>query len=344
VGDQKDLLAFLAERAQACFSQVPAIVLGSGASAAHRIRGMVGLSDYLKASVAPSEQGESEAWTSISASLDAVGLEQALQQTASPANLVSQIVLLTHRILAEDDLALLSRIVHGEEKLHLANTLSGLSRTTKRTISVVTTNYDRIAEYACDVAGLAHWTGFTPGYIRRRDGSAEVSLFRGGHQQQLVQIFKVHGSLDWYCDPAGTPIGLPPAFAAPDGFEPLIVTPGVSKYQRTHHEPFRSTIQGSDRALAEAASFLCIGYGFRDEHIQPRLLERCARANVPVVVLARTLTEEARAFVSKSAGDRYLALEHHNDGSTAYFPGQETGVVIEGVDLWSLEGFNKLIM
>ena len=69
-------------------------------------------------------------------------------------------------------------------------------------------------------------------------------------------------------------ISLPISVGLPVTFEPLIVTRGVSKYERTHDEPFRSAIQGADAALDAASSFLCVGYGFRDHHIQPKIVER----------------------------------------------------------------------
>jgi len=49
----------------------------------------------------------------------------------------------------------------------------------------------------------------------------------------------------------------------------------VSKFQRTHDEPFRSAIQGADLALEHAKGYVCVGFGFRDTHIEPKLVERC---------------------------------------------------------------------
>lgn len=164
MASQKDLLNLIAVKALECFQQIPVIVLGSGASAAHNIRGMPALSEYLKAHVQPANEEERIAWDAVCASLDSkVGLEQALQSTACPTSLVRQVVQKTHEVLSADDVGLLSRVINGGEKLHLADTLTGLTRSTGRTVSIITTNYDRIAEYSCDFASLAHWTGFTPG-------------------------------------------------------------------------------------------------------------------------------------------------------------------------------------
>lgn len=153
----------------------------------------------------------------------------------------------------------------------------------------------------------------------------------------------MHGSLDWFCNDQGTVVSLPFSGKIPEGLLPLVVTPGVSKYERTHDEPFRSAIRGADVALDAAEAFLCIGYGFRDTHIQPKLVERCRQRNVPIVILARTLTEEAKQFLRQNAGTEYLAMEHANDGTRVYTPEISAGEIISDPELWSFQKFNELV-
>lgn len=335
----------IAKIAQNCVQHHPVIVLGSGASVAHRIRGMGALAGYLRNDLEVQGQEEEDAWTLIRTALaDGDGLEEALQKTAAPASLVSKIVDLTWKAIASDDLALLQRAAVGQETFPLSDFIHALFNSTNNTINIVTPNYDRIAEYASDIAEYIHATGFVPGLIRRREGADTILVRKGNYPARTVRIWKVHGSLDWFEDANGTVISLPLSNDLPDGFSPLIVTPGVSKYERTHDEPFRSAIQGADAALGRAAAFLCVGYGFRDTHIQPKLVERCRQRNVPIVVLARTLTDEARQFLTGSAGAAYLAMEDCDEGTRAYTPEQPDGEIVKDQKLWSFEEFNKLVI
>ena len=335
----------IAKIAQNCVQHHPVVVLGSGASVAHKIRGMGALADYLRDNLNVQGQEEDD-WTLIRKALaNGDGLEEALQQTAAPRSLVKKIVDLTWEAIASDDLMLLQRAAADQESFPLSDLIRALFNSTNNTINIVTPNYDRVAEYASDIAEYIHATGFVPGLIRRREGADAILVLKGKYPARTVRIWKVHGSLDWFEDVSGTVVSLPLSKHLPDGFSPLIVTPGVSKYKRTHDEPFRSAIQGADSALGEATAFLCVGYGFRDTHIQPKLVERCRQQSVPLVVLARMLTKEARQFLADNGGAAYLAMEEDCEaGTRAYTPETPGGETIPGQKLWSFEEFNKLVL
>ena len=272
------------------------------------------------------------------------GLEEVLQSQTVPPSLVKNIIKSTWEAVTEDDLTLLEKAARGNENFPLSALIQGLFRSTNDTIHVVTTNYDRVVEYSTDTAGFIHTTGFSPGLIRYWEGTGSTSIRRGNHKARTVQIWKVHGSLDWFSDGESQAISLPLSAHLPSGFVPLIVTPGISKYERTHDEPFRSAIQGADTALGEATGYLCIGYGFRDTHIQPKLIERCRRRNVPIVVLAKTLTDEAKRFLTRNAGAAYLAMEKHEQGTRVFTSETPSGEVILNQDLWPFPNFNELVL
>lgn len=333
----------IAKAAQRCIESNPVIVLGSGASIPHGIPGMHDLSVYLQQNVALEEASDREAWGRVQVELQRGShLEQALSQVVLPSSLVERILSHTWTFIAGFDKEVFMRSARGEEKYPIADLLHQLSLSTNTQLHIVTPNYDRLAEYAVDVSQMIHATGFGPGYIRRREGADRYSFWRGPHRQRTVRIWKVHGSLDWFEDPEGVPVSLPISENLPDGLIPLIVTPGVSKYERTHDEPFRSVIQGADSALQDANGFVCIGYGFRDSHIQPKLVERCRQMHVPIVILAHTLTDEARQFVATGAGENYLALECDEGGTKCYSSEAPEGFVIPGSSFWSLGRFNEL--
>ncbi len=334
----------LAKRCQSCAQKNPVIVLGSGASVPHGIRGMKDLAAWLKDKVQPEEGPECDAWMQITAAMEAGDhLEAALNSKALPESLVVKIVRGTWDFVAQDDYRLLKSAIKTETVFPLGSLFRGLFRSTNRNIHVVTTNYDRVAEYAADSCGYIHNTRFLPGYLRRADGAENLIFKQGANVARTVTVWKVHGSLDWFSDPHGGVMSLPMTSELPDGLVPLIVTPGVSKYQRTHDEPFRSALQGADRVLSAASAFICLGYGFRDNHIHPKLMTRCRVHDTPIVMAARTLTPEAKDFLKNNAGRHYLALENHNDGTMVYNCDNPDGVVITGGKYWELPALNKLI-
>jgi hypothetical protein len=319
------------------------IILGSGASIPHGIRGMDDLATWLRETVTPEGQRETEAWLLVRTALaNGDHLEASMEDKQLPDTLVDKVVRATWHFIAQDDYSLLKSAVRSDIAFPLTSFFRGLFRSTARSINVVTTNYDRVTEYATDMGGYIHHTGFLPGYIRKADG-ADKLLFKDGNQSaRTVEIWKVHGSLDWFIGPNGV-LSLPMTGDLPEGLTPLIVTPGVSKYQKTYDEPFRRAIQGADRALKSASAFVCLGYGFRDGHIHPELVRRCRDHDTPILVAARTLTPEAQDFLRTNAGRHYIAVERSEDGTKAYNRGNPDGVIVPGGNYWDLSELNELI-
>lgn len=332
----------IAKVAQNCVLQNPVLILGSGASVPFGLRGMGALAEYLSTTV-EALQEEKDVWDSVCAALGAgVGLESALHEIAAPPSLVRKIVAHSWEAIASDDLDLMQRVIHREVEFPLADMLQGLFNSTHTVVSVITTNYDRVVEYSSDSAGYLHETGFSPGIIRSRQQD-NIIPYSNRAEMRRVRIWKVHGSIDWFMDKNEVPMCLPLSRNIPDGFTPLIVTPGTSKFERTHDEPFRSAIQGADAAITKSTAILCIGYGFRDRHVQPKIIERCRSGNVPIVVLAQTLTTEAHDFLKRSGGRAWIALEQYKEGTRVFSFEHPDGIILDEVALWSFDEFNGMV-
>ena len=56
------------------------------------------------------------------------------------------------------------------------------------------------------------------------------------------------------------------------------------------------------------------------------------------------MTGEAKDFLRNKAGTNYLGIEQADDGSRVYSPDNPNGVQVCAADLWSLPGFNKLVL
>lgn len=335
----------IAKVAQACFQGCPTIVLGSGASMPHGLPSMGDLSSYLCNNIEIDGNAEADAWLLVKTALaNGDHLEAALEGKSLPASLLSKIVGLTWRCVNDKDMRLLEAAASNGD-FSLGNLLVRMFSSTHSEVHVVTTNYDRVAEFACNSKNVLFQTGFAPGYVQAWESTGRVRMMHGAKAARVVKIWKIHGSLDWFRTADDRTVGLP-VFELPskDHYTPLIVTPGLNKYEKTYEDPFRTTINGADAALKNASAFLCIGFGFRDQHIHPKIIERCRERNVPTVVLARTLTEEAKDFLRSKAGANYLGIERSGNGSKVYSSSTPEGADVTTPDLWSLDGFNNLVL
>ena len=328
---------------QRCLKDFPVIVLGSGASIPFGLPSMDTLANHLLDSMQEGTlvDSEKDQWERFKTTLSSQDLESALQAIFLSERLSDYIIEQTWRLINTADLSVLEAALDNNALIPLTRLFRYLFDSTHRTLSVVTTNYDRLAEYAADLSSACQYTGFSFGQIRRRQSNSRLIITENGHQSRTVDIWKVHGSLDWFRHDNGNVIALNSARSIPNKYRPAIVTPGVEKYELTHLEPFRSIIKGADRAIAKARAYLCIGFGFNDSHIQPKLLERWHDGEAFLVVLSKELTDAARNMLSRANGQEYLALEEAPNGTRMWSHDHPEGQVLEENGLWRLSEFLK---
>lgn len=330
------------KQAQDFYGKVPVIIMGSGASAAHGMSGMRALANHLveHTDISGLNAAENEAWDIFCQLLkDNVDLETALHQVTASEELTSRIVKSTWTLIDTEDNEIFQKSLQGNVKFPLSRLLEHMFKSSLKTINIVTTNYDRLAEYACDQGRIHHYTGFTHGFFRQLAAPTEITSAR------RVNIWKVHGSLDWFQSPLEDTVALSNIQEIPENYQPQIVTPGTQKYQKTHLEPFRSIINNADQSLNEAGSYLCIGYGFNDEHIQPKLMVKCIRQKTPITIITYTLSDSAKKLILDGKAQNYLAIERGeaDDQSIVYSSLDVNPLKVEK-NIWSLEGYLSLIM
>lgn len=343
---QNELEEHVTGLAQKCIQDIPVVVLGSGASAAHGLPGMWQLSEWLSTQVEVNEADPDEiaAWGRFRDMIRTTDLETALTEVHMPESLTNRIVDATWDLIARADRKVFARVVANRSELPLSRLFRHLLSGTRAEIDIVTPNYDRLAEYAADAAGLCHHTGFNPGHLRLRSTEKPLKTYVGGKQARTVNVWKVHGSLDWFSDRDNVVVGLPIMDARLPGMSPVIVTPGYEKFRRTHAEPFRSILAGADASIAQASSYLCIGYGFNDPHLQTKLIERCETSSALIVVITKQLSANAHTFLKGGRCRHYLALEEDPQGTRLFCSRYPDGAVIEGRSLWNLPDFLELVM
>ena len=145
----------IAKLAQACFQSNPTIVLGSGASMPHGLPSMGDLSKFLQENISPVDANEAKQWKRVQDDLSAgLHLEGALDGKALSADLLKQIVAATWQCVNEKDKKLFFDLAEQPIAFDLGRLFRNLFRSTITKIDVVTTNYDRVVEYACNSVGL----------------------------------------------------------------------------------------------------------------------------------------------------------------------------------------------
>jgi hypothetical protein len=283
-------------------------------------------------------------WDEFKAVLETTDLETALNEVRLPDALTGFVAKSTWDYLAPLDYKVFEQVLTNRDLLPLTKLFRHLFNSTHNEIHIVTPNYDRIAEYAADSGGFLHYTGFLYGHIRARAVNGRPKVRYGNSLARTVNIWKVHGSLDWFQDDDGVIVGLPISTKRPSNVTPAIITPGNEKYRRTHDEPFHSIKMEADKALQTAESYLCIGYGFNDRHLQTTLVERCRGKDVPLVLLTKEISTTAKSFLSSGKCRKYLAIEEAPAGARVYTQTFPNGQEVEGNPIWQLGEFLKLVM
>jgi hypothetical protein len=336
---EKELIA---KQAQDYYNRSPVIILGSGASAAYGLSGMGALATHLidTVDVSSEDPDARKSWTSFCELLDdGVDLESALHKVTLPSGITTKVVLATWELLNPQDLSIFQDSIGKHDLFPLGKLLKHFLASTQTQINIITSNYDRLAEYACEQENIHHYTGFSFGYKRHAVPRDHI------YSKRQVNIWKVHGSLDWFTVGSDKIVCLGNSSSIMPGLRPLIVTPGIEKYRNTHREPYKSIIHESDNVLEAANAYLCIGFGFNDEHIQEKLINRCANNSARVVVITYALSDSAKSFLFKGNVKNYLAIERGaTDGSSiVYSSGFDKPILIDS-DIWSLGGFMSLLM
>ncbi|WP_196800534.1 SIR2 family protein [Thioalkalivibrio sp. ALJ3] len=331
----------LAKLAQRFLAERPVVVLGTGATIPHGLPSMSALADGLLSAITDNPEG----WDVFAERLQATkDLEQALHDVPLPQDTVEHLVRATWEIVSSEDICLYKQLLRGEAAFPLSDLFAYLLRTADSHLRVITTNYDRVAEYAANAVGAYASTGVTAGWLQRFvPASVDRERAPSPGFEGLVTILKVHGSLDWFRDPTDDVIAVPLAPAVPDQMKPLVVTPGVSKYREVHKDPFRTVMSAADTALRKATCYVCIGYGFNDEHVQPVLVNRVMKHDIPLVIVTKKLTTQTRSSFLNQPPKHFLFMEEAPTGTMVYTPNNPGGAILDGVWVWKLQNFMSML-
>lgn len=327
-------------------NSIPLLILGSGASVPYGIPSMYTLGEHLKNSIAFSEKEDQEQFDAFKSEFNKNGdLESTLLGMNLRPNVLNAIVCKTWELINSQDVLAYEQILQKSIDLPLSTLINYLLSTSKKKVSIVTTNYDRIAEYASSVVNAFICNGFTQNFHGLFSNSIHKNDFSKlkGYAGQ-VNIWKVHGSLDWFKSIGEEYLHFPLRQNIPANFIPSIVTPGLAKYLYSHLEPYRTIFTEADSEIEQASSYLCIGYGFNDAHVHPKLISQI-RNGKPIIIITKELTNGTKKAIIDGDCKQYILMEQINSCDTRIYSSLFAGEkIVSNASYWTLNEYLKLII
>jgi len=303
------------------------------------------LSQYLKEEIPKLVEGDLlDEWKQVEELIDQdVGFEDAMASLKQGSALVPFIVSETTKLISKDEKSIIEAVVLQEKQLAFSLLLNHLLHNQNELI-IVTPNYDRLIELACESSGLDIITGFNGYYCGTHDPNGEkdkISVIerrrnlRGGSGAKVsvkkhAKIFKPHGSLDWY-EVNGNIIRSPYESSA----KRLIITPGTSKFREGYQHPFDYHREFANKHIKEANAILIVGYGFNDEQIEVHLLNKL-HEGIPTLVITKVLTPNAIRICDKLSNVTLVSVGSNDNETKIRIGGVET---LLDANWWSLKEF-----
>lgn len=334
----------LRKRLQSILSDGLVIVVGSGLSSAEGLPGMAQLASRLD-SVLPGKLSgdDKDQWEEISSKLKSQTLEIALQEVKSSENLEKEITSVVAELIAEREKIVIDEIFSNNRVLRFTRLVPHLLRS-KEGVPVVTTNYDRLIEFAVEEAGLSFDNMFYGANIRRIDEKLskmsfliDVKILKGKTIRRIyrdkINIYKPHGSIDWYLR-GGEPVQTADSVSLPR----LMITPGANKFLSGYDIPFDRNREKANAAIDKASRFLIIGYGFNDDHLETHLVSRL-KSGVPALLLTHSLTDNAQKIIAECQNLMALECADADDEVATRLLYDGTEYKFASARWWDLAGF-----
>lgn len=169
-------------------------------------------------------------------------------------------------------------------------------------LNIFTTNYDRLLEHGCDLAGLRiidRFVGIISPIFRASRVDVDLHYNPPGIRGEpryldgVVRLTKLHGSLDWkneqklirrFAIPFGSAADHPDL---PSEADQIIIYPNASKDIETAEYPYAELFRDCSAALCRPNSVLVTyGYGFGDDHINRILHDMLALPSTHLVIIS----------------------------------------------------------
>lgn len=323
---------------QSHFTDGLALVIGSGLSAAEGMSGMSSLAKHLSTAATSLTGTDAVLWPKIQAILDAGdGLEAALLRHQPSDSLETWIARETCELLLPEERRIVEEVFDGRRTLRLTTFLSKVL-ISPNGLPILTPNYDRLIEVACEMAGLHVDTTAVGIYSGEFDhGRSYFGACKGVKKQPKTTtleyyprgiVLKPHGSFDWY------KFGNSARRCSLDlNLERLIITPGLNKYRAGYNEPFDKHRELANDHIRRASRLLVVGYGFNDDHLQTHIV-KSIQDGTPTLILNRSTNPVVEALAKGSPQCVCLSERPSAIGVSVLTNGYQFEYT--GQDLWDL--------
>ena len=326
------------------FQENTVTIVGSGLSLAEGIPGMSGLAIELKDKV-PSlltDKYDLDLWSKISSDLSAgVGLEQALHNTKPSTTIEEKIRTITARYIGDSEAKVLSELMITNRQLRFSKYINHFNIRGNGLV-VITTNYDRLIEYACEIIGIRVDDLFTGKYFARFEPDRSKYMFckdlvkRAGkpvlEYTPHITLLKPHGCLSWHMID-GIPYSIPQSL-----FEnSLIITPGINKYKEGYNVPFDTHRTKANDAIDSAQRYIIIGYGFGDDHLETHLVHQL-KCGKPALILTYSLSKRTQELINTCKNITAVCSKNRTDSAIVTQSGEYT---FPNINLWDLNDMLK---
>ena len=325
------------------FQENTITIVGSGLSVAEGIPGMGLLAIELQEKIPQkiSKKADKDNWEAISNRLKAgEGLEEALQNEKATSVIEEKIRETTVAFIREAERAVLNSVLLGDSRFRFSDYIQRFN-IRNNGLTIITTNYDRLIEYSCELDGIRVDTLFVGRYVSQfSPDESKYSFYRAVYKSRgqsrveyspKVTILKPHGCMSWYqIDNRARSIPLL------EKNNCLVITPGTNKYRQGYNEPFDTHRARANAAIDSALRYIIIGYGFGDDHLETHLL-RQLRSNKPALIFTRSLSIKALDIVKECKN--VIAISCRDNGTVVITKDSE--YFFADINLWDIREMIK---
>lgn len=327
------------------FKEGTVTIVGSGLSLAEGIPGMGDLAKELQAKIPTmlTDVEDIDIWDQINNDLTSgVGLEETLHNTKPSAFVEESIRKITAKYIGDYDKRIFIDVVKNSKTLRFSQYLKQFN-IRNRNMTVITTNYDRLIEYACEANDIMVDTLFVGKYLARyKPDQSKYSCCIGIQQRKgkgttlqyapKITLLKPHGCLSWHLidnDPYSI-MNYPVE-------DSLIITPGLNKYREGYSVPFDTHRARANEEIDRAQQYIVIGYGFGDDHLETHLVKQL-HSGKPALILTYELSLSAGQLVNECKNVTAICHANSTDSKVINAEGE---TILQGINLWDLHEMIK---
>ena len=348
---------------QRYFKGKPFVLFGSGMSCAVDDKfGMTFLKEDLVEKLAKKKLNDKQKteWKKVIESLKLEKDFESAMNGVKDDDLINKIVTITGDFVSKLDFEYSQKILNGNKNWLAASLFKKLVDKlpgTDRELHVATLNYDMLAEYAFEKAGIPYINGFHGGVTRHlnweqsRRSITYVDKVPYGkkiksvpREKKHIALYKVHGSLNLFLTNGdlienNALLYMP----TPGGTERLIITPGISKYEKLH--VYRDELLTKfDNAIRKHDFFLFLGFGFNDKQLNTRaMLDKLKNQKCNGLIITKDTNDRIDKLLNE-AENLWIICRSGTGGTSIKNKKYSTPLLLENEELWKVDIFTKKIL